>query len=67
MRNWSRREFINNVSAAAVLATFPFGRAFAQSGVTASRRDRVIICNEDSNTLSVIVLTDFLRVIFVGP
>jgi YVTN family beta-propeller protein len=54
MRNWSRREFINNVSAAAVLATFPFGRAFAQSGVTASSRDRVIICNEDSNTLSVI-------------
>jgi YVTN family beta-propeller protein len=54
MRNWSRREFINNVSAAAVLATFPFGRAFAQSGVAASSRDRVIICNEDSNTLSVI-------------
>ena len=54
MRNWSRREFIGNVSAAAVFATVPFGRALAQSTVGANSRDRVIICNEDSNTLSVI-------------
>jgi YVTN family beta-propeller protein len=54
MRDWTRREFITNVSAAAALAAFPFGRAFAQSAVGASSRDRVIICNEDSNTLSVI-------------
>jgi len=54
MRDWTRREFITNVSAAAALAAFPFDRAFAQSAVGASSRDRVIICNEDSNTLSVI-------------
>jgi DNA-binding beta-propeller fold protein YncE len=54
MRNWSRREFISNVGAAAVFAAFPFGRAFAQSAAGVNSRDRVIICNEDSNTLSVI-------------
>jgi len=54
MSDWTRREFITSVSAAAALGAFPFGRAFAQSAVGASSRDRVIICNEDSNTLSVI-------------
>ena len=54
MRKWSRRTFIGNVSAAAMFATFPFGRALAQAAVGANSRDRVIICNEDSNTLSVI-------------
>jgi YVTN family beta-propeller protein len=54
MSDWTRREFITNVSAAAALAAFPFGRASAQSSAGASSRDRVIICNEDSNTLSVI-------------
>jgi YVTN family beta-propeller protein len=54
MKNWSRREFMSNISAAAVLTTFPFGRAFAQATGGVNSRDRVIICNEDSNTLSVI-------------
>ena len=52
MKDWSRREFISNVSAAALL--LPFGRAFAQVTGGVNNRDRVIICNEDSNTLSVI-------------
>ena len=54
MSNWTRREFITNVTTAAALAAFPFDRAFAQSSTGGSSRDRVIICNEDSNTLSVI-------------
>jgi YVTN family beta-propeller protein len=54
MTNWTRREFISNVSAAALFTAFPFGRALAQSVAGANSRDRVIICNEDSNTLSVI-------------
>ena len=53
MSNWTRREFITNVTTAAALAALPFDRAFAQSG-DARSRDRVILCNEDSNTLSVI-------------
>jgi YVTN family beta-propeller protein len=51
---WTRREFITNVGGAALTAAFPFGRALAQVGSGANSRDRVIICNEDSNTLSVI-------------
>ena len=54
MSDWTRREFITKVSAAAALAAFPFDHAIAQGAVGASSRDRVIICNEDSNTLSVI-------------
>jgi YVTN family beta-propeller protein len=54
MTNWTRREFITNVGAAAVFAGFPFGRALAQGVAGANNGDRVIICNEDSNTLSVI-------------
>lgn len=54
MSDWTRRDFITRVGAAAALATFPFDRAMAQGAVGASSRDRVIICNEDSNTLSVI-------------
>ena len=54
MSDWTRRDFITRVGAAAALATFPFDRAIAQGAVGASSRDRVIICNEDSNTLSVI-------------
>lgn len=37
-----------------MIAAFPFSRAQAQSAAGASSRDRVILCNEDSNTLSVI-------------
>jgi YVTN family beta-propeller protein len=51
---WTRREFITNVGGAALAAAFPFARASAQVGSGANSRDRVIICNEDSNTLSVI-------------
>ncbi|MDP2601713.1 MAG: YncE family protein [Deltaproteobacteria bacterium] len=52
--DWTRREFITNVGGVALAAAFPFGRALAQVGAGANSRDRVIICNEDSNTLSVI-------------
>ena len=41
---WARREFITSISAAVL----------AQIGSGAKTRDRVIFCNEDSNTLSVI-------------
>ena len=54
MTNCTRREFISNVSVATLFATLPFGRALAQSVAGANSSDRVIICNEDSNTLSVI-------------
>ena len=54
MTDWTRREFITKVSAAAALAAFPLDRAMGQGTVGTSSRDRVIICNEDSNTLSVI-------------
>src|SRR5512145_875773 len=48
----TRREFITGVGAAAFATAFPLGRAFAQTS-SANARDRVILCNEDSNTLSV--------------
>src|SRR5437867_479648 len=51
--DWTRREFIVNVGAAVVTAS-ALGRALAQTGSGANSRDRVILCNEDSNTLSVI-------------
>ena len=51
---WTRRQFITQVGAAAVVAALPFERATAQTRSGINSRDRVIICNEDSNTLSVI-------------
>jgi YVTN family beta-propeller protein len=51
---WTRRAFITSVSAAALASAFPLGRALAQTGSGTRIRDRVILCNEDSNTLSVI-------------
>jgi DNA-binding beta-propeller fold protein YncE len=54
MMDWSRREFITNISALAIAAAFPVGRAAAQPASDANSRDRVILCNEDSNTLSVV-------------
>lgn len=54
MKNWSRREFLTNAGAAAAFAVLPLGRALAQSSAGSESRDRVLICNEDSNTLSVI-------------
>ena len=52
--DWTRREFVANIAALAIGATLPFGRALAQSASGANGRDRVLLCNEDSNTLSVI-------------
>jgi len=50
----TRREFITSVSAAALATAFPLDRALAQTDSGANTRDRVILCNEDSDTLSVI-------------
>jgi YVTN family beta-propeller protein len=50
----TRREFITGVSAAALATALPLARVLAQPGSGAQTRDRVILCNEDSNTLSVI-------------
>lgn len=53
--NWTRREFVARTSAAALAAALPRGGAGAQApGPGTKTRDRVIVCNEDSNTLSVI-------------
>ena len=52
--DWSRREFINNVTVLAIASALPLGRALAQTASGATSRDRVILCNEDSNTLLVI-------------
>src|SRR6266545_1663171 len=52
--DWTRREFINNVTVLAIASALPVSRAFAQTASGADSRDRVILCNEDSNTLSVI-------------
>jgi YVTN family beta-propeller protein len=52
---WTRREFVVRTGAAALAAALPHGRAGAQTtGGATKTRDRVILCNEDSNTLSVI-------------
>ncbi len=51
---WTRREFVVRTGAAAIAASLPLGRAGAQPRGGSSARDRVILCNEDSNTLSVI-------------
>jgi YVTN family beta-propeller protein len=50
----TRREFISTIGAAALGAALPFGRADAQTRAAVESRDRVVICNEDSNTLTVI-------------
>src|SRR5262245_43235168 len=52
--DWTRREFIGNVTVLAIASALPVGRAFAQTASGANSRDRVLLCNEDSNTLSVI-------------
>ncbi|MFA6958996.1 MAG: YncE family protein [Thermoanaerobaculia bacterium] len=51
---WTRREFVKTTGAAAFAAALPIGTAHAGTGVAPGTRDRVILCNEDSNTLSVI-------------
>lgn len=51
---WTRREFISNVTVLAIASALPIQRALAQTASGANSRDRVILCNEDSNTLSVI-------------
>jgi YVTN family beta-propeller protein len=52
--DWTRREFVIRTGAAAIAATLPLGRPDAQAQAGPRPRDRVILCNEDSNTLSVI-------------
>lgn len=51
---WTRREFIAHTGAAAIAASLPLGRAQAKPESDPIERDRVLVCNEDSNTLSVI-------------
>src|SRR5262245_55333945 len=50
----TRRQFITQMGVAAVAAAFPLKGALAQTGSAVNSNDRVILCNEDSNTLSVI-------------
>ncbi|HET8732270.1 MAG TPA: beta-propeller fold lactonase family protein [Anaeromyxobacteraceae bacterium] len=52
--DWTRREFIGQVGAVAIASALPLGRAAGQAKTGSGDRDRVIICNEDSNTMSVI-------------
>ena len=52
--DWTRREFIASAGALAIGATLPLGRALAQTASGTNAGDRVLLCNEDSNTLSVI-------------
>ncbi|HJU63811.1 MAG TPA: beta-propeller fold lactonase family protein [Candidatus Binatia bacterium] len=51
---WTRRQFITQMGVAALTAAVPLERALAQSRPGVNGDDRVILCNEDSNTLSVI-------------
>jgi DNA-binding beta-propeller fold protein YncE len=51
---WTRRQFITQMGVAALVAAVPFERALAQTRPGVSSDDRVILCNEDSNTLSVV-------------
>lgn len=51
---YTRREFITGLSAVAISSAVPIERIFAGSIISKSDKDFVIICNEDSNTLSVI-------------
>lgn len=50
--DWNRRDFITRSAATALAAALPLGAARPQAA--ARPRDWVILCNEDSNTLSVI-------------
>jgi len=50
----TRREFLIGMGALAVAAAVPARRAQGQAASGLNPRDRVVICNEDSNTLSVI-------------
>jgi YVTN family beta-propeller protein len=52
--DWTRREFVANIGVLTISAALPLGRALAQSAAGANGPDRVLLCNEDSNTLSVI-------------
>ena len=52
-QEWSRREFLVSTGAGALASALP-GVSGAQSGAPGRGKDRVILCNEDSNTLSVI-------------
>lgn len=52
--DWTRREFIVRTGALGLAAAMPAGRAAGQAPAVSKARDRVILCNEDSNTLSVI-------------
>src|ERR1051325_1368926 len=49
----TRREFLAGMGALAVSAALP-SRLLAQGAAGAKARDRGLLCNEDSNTLSVI-------------
>jgi hypothetical protein len=51
---WTHREFITSVSAVALASALPQNRVLAQTGSGTNARDRVIICNEDPNPLTVI-------------
>ena len=51
---WTRRQFITQMGIAAIAAAVPIERALAQARSGVNTNDRVILCNEDSNTLSVI-------------
>ncbi|BAU49655.1 hypothetical protein SVA_3107 [Sulfurifustis variabilis] len=53
--NWSRREVLKLAAMGAVAAAAPrFAAAQREGSVSSASRDRVLLCNEDSNTLSVI-------------
>jgi len=51
---WTRREFVVRTGTAVIAAALPLDPASAQPQAGPGARDRVILCNEDSNTLSVI-------------
>jgi hypothetical protein len=51
---WSRRQLTAGLRAAALANALPLPRLGGGAGATSRSRDRVLICNEDSNTLSVL-------------
>lgn len=52
--SWTRREFVVRTGAAALATTLPAGRSGAQATEAPRPKDLVVLCNEDSCTLSVI-------------
>jgi DNA-binding beta-propeller fold protein YncE len=52
--NMNRREFMGKLAMLAATAALPSGGLFAQVSSSTNTADRIILCNEDSNTLSVI-------------